>query len=126
MVDSGIEIMAVPPGKKITSINTLSGGEKAMAEYETVNQRFEFLSTQSTDLENAIESLTRVIEELDEIIKKHPSQSFSGLIQQFVKKIVESYIGGSRLQITVDFNQPNQNRGFSILAYAACNMRFCA
>ena len=75
---------------------SLIGGidETVVAEYETVNQRFEFLSTQATDLTQSLESLDRVIAELDEIIKKEFAVAFKKINDEFGKYFEILFNGG--------------------------------
>jgi chromosome segregation ATPase len=64
-------------------------------EYEETNQRFEFLSQESKDLEKAIESLKEVIKEMDKKIGESFSQAFEQINQEFTKYFRIIFGGGN-------------------------------
>ncbi|RCK10923.1 hypothetical protein DT075_24825 [Bacillus licheniformis] len=93
LLQSGVDIIAQPPGKKLQNLSLLSGGERAFSpeearkrvkliklaieelgtvnlgsieEFERVNERYLFLSEQKDDLLEAKNTLFKVIEEMDE------------------------------------------------------------
>ena len=63
----------------IEELGTVNLG--AIEEYERVSERYEFLNTQETDLEEAKDTLYQVIEEMDEEMKKRFSDTFSAYSQ---------------------------------------------
>jgi chromosome segregation protein len=56
---------------------------ETVKEYEATKERFEYLSTQATDLRQAIASLETVIGELDKTIKERGDVAFRQLNQEF-------------------------------------------
>lgn len=69
--------------------------QETMAEYKETKERFDFLTSQSADLKDAISSLENVIKELDELIKKQFEDAFSKINQQFNKYFKILFNGGS-------------------------------
>ncbi|MBI2426349.1 MAG: AAA family ATPase [Candidatus Kerfeldbacteria bacterium] len=56
---------------------------ETIAEYEETSQRHEFLSTQTTDLESACDSLEKIIEELDATIRDQFRSTFQKINENF-------------------------------------------
>lgn len=67
-------------------------------EYEETRGRFEFLSKESQDLENAIKSLREVIKEMDEKINKTFNKAFEQINGEF-KKYFSIIFGGGNAQL---------------------------
>ncbi|USN53324.1 MAG: AAA family ATPase [Candidatus Nomurabacteria bacterium] len=66
------------------SLELIGGIDEAITqEYETTNERFEFLKKQSDDLQEAMTHLEQVISELDATIKKQFDQSFEKINREF-------------------------------------------
>jgi len=65
-----------------------------VSEYEETKNRFEFLTHESADLENAIVSLREVIREMDEKIKKSFEETFSEINKEFTKYFRIIFGGG--------------------------------
>lgn len=63
-------------------------------EYEETNKRFEFLSSESVDLEKAIVSLKEVIKEMDQKIEKEFNATFSEIDKEFSKYFRIIFGGG--------------------------------
>jgi chromosome segregation protein len=76
-----------------------------VSEYEETKNRFEFLTHESADLENAIVSLKEVIREMDEKIKKSFEETFSEINKEFTKYFRIIFGGGqahlAKLKITL-------------------------
>ncbi len=74
----------------------LIGGidEETVAEYKETKERYDFLTTQSEDLKNAITALEKVIEELDETIQKQFMYSFNQINKEFEKYFKVLFNGG--------------------------------
>jgi chromosome segregation protein len=74
-----------------------------MDEYKETQQRFEFLSSQSKDLEEASESLKKVIAELDEKVDKMFKLSFKSINEEFDRyfKIV---FGGGKAGLSIRYD----------------------
>lgn len=64
------------------------------ADYEQTKERFDFLSTQSTDLEAAIETLNEIIDELDTTIQKQFHRSFLLINKHFDQYFQILFEGG--------------------------------
>lgn len=63
-------------------------------EYEETEARYQYLTTQSADLEKAIADLKTVIGELDEIIKKQFNESFTKISEKFSEYFRLLFNGG--------------------------------
>jgi len=64
-------------------------------EYEETNKRFEFLTGESSDLENAILSLKEVIKEMDQKIEKEFAATYEEINKEFSKYFRIIFGGGS-------------------------------
>jgi len=64
------------------------------AEYETTHQRYNFLNGQQEDLSQTSESLRKLIDELDEIIKKQVKKSYDEINKYFQKYFIMLFEGG--------------------------------
>ncbi len=67
----------------------------AIKEYETVSERYEFLTTQRNDLLEAIASLRKIIDEMDRTIRMKFRESFEKISANFEAAFVELFGGGS-------------------------------
>lgn len=63
-------------------------------EYKECNERFEFLTSQKSDLEEAIKSLSKIIIELDQTIKEKFEVAFKNINQHFQKYFSVLFGGG--------------------------------
>ncbi|MFA5188109.1 MAG: AAA family ATPase [Patescibacteria group bacterium] len=68
--------------------------EETMKEYTEIKERFDFLKTQSDDLEQAITSLEKIIEDLDETIKEQFDKAFKEINKEFQKYFKILFNGG--------------------------------
>ena len=75
---------------------SLIGGidEEVVKEYETTKERYDFLSTQLSDLTKAVGDLSKMIEELDEIMKKKRTQAFKQIRKEFDRYFQILFNGG--------------------------------
>ena len=64
-------------------------------EYEETNKRYEFLATESTDLENAMVSLREVIKEMDQKIEKEFATTYEEINKEFTKYFRIIFGGGN-------------------------------
>jgi chromosome segregation protein len=64
-------------------------------EYQETNKRFEFLTTESFDLENAILSLREVIKEMDQKIEKEFATTYEEINREFTKYFRIIFGGGN-------------------------------
>lgn len=78
-----------------------------MEEYKETEERFNFLSTQAKDLEEASESLKQVITELDEKVEKMFKSSFKSINDEFDRyfKIV---FGGGKANLSIKYNSDKE------------------
>ena len=67
-------------------------------EYEETSERYEFLKTQITDLRQAISSIRKIIEELDEKLKEQFNFAFGKINDEF-GKYFKILFGGGRAQL---------------------------
>ena len=72
-------------------------------EYEETKKRFDFLSVQSNDLEQASESLKKVIGELDEKIEVIFKSSFKKIDEEF-NKYFKIIFGGGKANLSVKYS----------------------
>ncbi|HYE22749.1 MAG TPA: hypothetical protein VD998_04130, partial [Verrucomicrobiae bacterium] len=84
---------------KITKLKhqlELAGGvdEAVLTEYRETEERFNYLTTQSADLTNAIKDLRQVIEELDDIIKKQFDEAYDKISTKFSEYFRILFNGG--------------------------------
>ena len=75
--------------KALGDVNTGS-----IAEYERLNERYTFLSTQRDDLEKAVTNLLGVIEEMDELMKVRFVETFEKIIEEFKNVFKKLFKGG--------------------------------
>ena len=75
---------------------------EAQAEYEETRQRFEFLTQQSSDLEEAIVQLQQVITELDELMQTSFRETFNAIAEEFKGTFQLLFGGGSAKLVLTD------------------------
>lgn len=76
----------------------------AIEEFERVSERFNFLSTQKTDLVEAKETLYQVIEEVDVEMNKRFKESYDAIREQFQQVFTKLFGGGRADLILTDEN----------------------
>jgi chromosome segregation protein len=94
------------------SINRLRGmlrrlgavNPEAMTEYNTVNERFEFLTQQVEDLQKADTDLRQVVAELDELMIKEFKKTFDAVAVEFKQIFTKLFGGGSAQLVLLDEN----------------------
>ena len=69
--------------------HSLVGGieEEVVEEYKTTKERYEFLTTQLTDLRKATDDLEGLVGELDEIMKKTRDKAFKQIKKELSTQI---------------------------------------
>jgi chromosome segregation protein len=78
------------------SLELIGGIDEGVSEeFETTNERFQFLEKQSADLKSALEQLEHVIRELDETIRKQFDESFEKINQEFQRSFRVLFQGGN-------------------------------
>lgn len=86
--------------KKVTALknklkNIGAVNVDAIKEYEEVNNRFTFLSTQKNDLENAKSSLNGLIDDMQKIMRKEFKEKFEIITERFRDTFRELFGGGT-------------------------------
>jgi chromosome segregation protein len=119
LAESGIDIVASPPGKKLQSVLLLSGGEKSltamallMAIFQYTPSPFCILDEVDAPLDEAnIERLTRLLTEMGEqtqfIVITHAKRTMEAA--QSLYGVTMQEPGVSRL-VSVKFKTPSENR----------------
>ncbi len=87
--------------RRIGSINP-----EAQQEYVEVKDRFEFLTTQITDLEKASEDLRTVINELDTLMERDFLKTFKAVNQEFAVYFTRLFNGGEAKLVFSDEENP--------------------
>lgn len=87
----------------------------ALAEYNEVEARYNFLTTQAADLEQAVASLQDVIAELDRVMERQFLSTFKAIAARFKEEFVTLFGGGSAKLILSDPDNPNTT-GVEIIA----------
>lgn len=87
----------------------------AIEEYERVNKRYEFLTTQRSDLENASIELKDIISQMDDIMIDKFAKSFNAIKGEFSKIFKLMFKGGKG---ELELSDPNDllNTGIEIIA----------
>ena len=98
---------------KIKSLGEVNTG--SISEYERLNERYTFLSTQRDDLENSVTSLLSVIEEMDELMKVKFVETFEKISEEFKLVFKKLFKGGEGV---LELTDPNDilNTGIEISA----------
>ncbi|WP_286231466.1 chromosome segregation protein SMC [Neobacillus mesonae] len=87
----------------------------AIEEYERVSERFEFLTEQKTDLQEAKDTLFQVIDEMDDEMKKRFKQTFEGIREHF-EPVFRVLFGGGRADLILTEPEDILNTGVEIVA----------
>ncbi len=87
----------------------------AIEEYERVSERFEFLTEQKTDLQEAKDTLFQVIDEMDTEMKKRFAQTFEGIREHF-EPVFRALFGGGRADLILTMPDDLLNTGVEIVA----------
>jgi len=88
--------------RDIKSLGDVNVG--SIAEYERVNTRYTFLSTQKDDLTNSINDLLAIINELDETMVDKLKYTFDTLNEEFSKVFKKLFRGGEASLLLTDPN----------------------
>ncbi|OQA42010.1 MAG: Chromosome partition protein Smc [Chloroflexi bacterium ADurb.Bin325] len=87
----------------------------ALAEYNEVEARYNFLTTQAVDLEQAVASLQEVIAQLDEVMEREFVAAFKAIAAQFREEFVNLFGGGAAKIVLTDPDNPSES-GIEIIA----------
>ncbi|MDE5889367.1 MAG: chromosome segregation protein SMC, partial [Bacilli bacterium] len=77
---------------KIKSLGEVNTG--SISEYERLNERYSFLSSQRDDLEGSVTSLLSVISEMDELMKTKFVETFEKISEEFKVVFKKLFKGG--------------------------------
>ncbi|MDD3169486.1 MAG: chromosome segregation protein SMC, partial [Eubacteriales bacterium] len=78
----------------------------AIKEYESVSERYEFLSEQRNDILGAMNSLRQIIDDMDKTIKQSFKESFDQIMINFESAFTELFGGGAAELRLEDENNP--------------------
>lgn len=99
--------------KKIKELGEVNTG--SISEYERLNERYQFLTTQRDDLSSSVTSLMEVIDEMDNIMKANFSETFEKIKVEFKEVFKKLFKGGEGV---LELTNPDDllNTGVNILA----------
>ncbi len=78
----------------------------SIKEYDTVSERYEFLTSQRKDILSAMDSLKQIIEDMDRTIKAKFKESFDLIVENFEKVFQELFGGGHAVLSLEDETRP--------------------
>ena len=81
----------------------------AIEEYETVKERYEFLTGQQADIQSAMDSLNGIIQEMDKTIRERFRTSFDQIVVNFEEMFTKLFGGGHAELRLSDENDPLQS-----------------
>jgi chromosome segregation protein len=88
---------------------------EALAEYNEVEARYNFLTTQAADLEHAVASLQEIIAELDQVMEREFMATFKAIAGKFKDEFSTLFGGGAAKLVLSDPESPNTT-GIEIIA----------
>lgn len=88
---------------------------EALSEYNEVEARYNFLTTQAADLEKAVADLEQVIADLDTVMKREFLSTFKAVAAQFKEEFTSLFGGGSARLVLTDPDDP-ATTGVEIIA----------
>lgn len=98
---------------KLKNLGDINVG--SIKEYEEVNTRYEFLTAQRADIQEAVDQLTNIIKDMDKIIKKKFKDSFDSIADNF-EEIFKEFFGGGVGKIEIDNMEDPLNATIEITA----------
>ncbi len=78
----------------------------AIEEYEVVKERYDFLTSQRADIQEAMDNLNSIIDDMDKTIKIRFKESFDQIVVNFEEKFKELFGGGNAELRLSDENDP--------------------
>ncbi len=87
----------------------------AIREYETVGERYEFLTDQRKDILEATGSLKQIIDDMDKTIRTKFKESFDAVLMNF-EEIFKELFGGGNAQLRLDDESKPLESGIEIVA----------
>lgn len=97
----------------IEELGTVNIG--AIEEYDRVSERYEFLTAQRDDLQEAKDTLFEVIDEMDEEMKRRFEITFNAIKKEF-NVVFPSLFGGGRAELKLTDPNDILNTGVDIIA----------
>ncbi len=79
--------------KKIKALGNVN--MDAIEEYKSVKERYEFMTTQKADLEKAKDSLVKIIDSMEDLMKEHFGEQFTEINKAFSEVFRELFGGGN-------------------------------
>jgi len=86
----------------------------SIKEYESVSERYEFLTAQRDDLLAAMDSLVQIIEDMDRTIKKSFKESFDQVVVNFEQSF-QSLFGGGVAELRLEDESRPLETGIDIV-----------
>ncbi len=87
----------------------------AIAEYEKVKERYEFLTSQRADILEGTDSLSRIIADMDKTIKTRFKQCFDQVVFHF-EQVFSQLFGGGHAQLRLEDEKAPLESGIEIIA----------
>ena len=78
----------------------------AIEEYETVKERYDFLTAQEADIQEAMDSLSDIIKKMDKTIRERFKTSFDQIVVNFEEVFTDLFAGGHAELRLSDENDP--------------------
>ncbi len=97
----------------IEELGTVNLG--AIDEYDRVSERYEFLIEQKNDLQEAKDTLYKVIDEMDDEMKKRFNETFTSIRSHF-EPVFQALFGGGRADLRLTDPSDLLNTGVDIVA----------
>ena len=83
--------------------------------YESVRVRFDFLSEQRCDILEAVDSLKKIIGDMDKIIRARFKESFDQVVENF-ESVFQELFGGGQAQLLLEDETRPLESGIEIIA----------
>lgn len=87
----------------------------SIKEYESVKERYEFLTTQRQDLLSAMDALLSIIEDMDRTIRKSFKESFDQIVANF-SEAFQALFGGGTAELRLEDETKPLETGIEIVA----------
>ena len=87
----------------------------AIAEYEQVSERYEFLTSQRNDINAAKEELIKIISDMDKTIRRRFKDNFDKVVVNF-EEIFKSLFGGGYAELRLEDENNPLTSGIEIIA----------
>ena len=87
----------------------------SIREYESVRERFDFLSEQRNDILEAVDSLKKIIGDMDKIIRARFKESFDQVVENF-ESVFQELFGGGQAQLLLEDETRPLESGIEIIA----------